>query len=94
MGVIFSALSRQAMGPIHPPVYGNRVSLPGVKAAPGVTLTTHPILDPLQDGRSQVQFPTVSLLFFIDIILPAALMALGSTQPLTKMEGGVKEAGA
>ena len=33
-------------------------------------------------GRSRVRFPIVSLEFFIDIILPAAL---GLTQPLTEM---------
>jgi len=31
----------------------------------------------LQDGRSQVRFPMVSLEFFIDIILPAALWPWG-----------------
>ena len=35
----------------------------------------------LQAGRSRVQFPMVSLEFFIDIILPA----LGLTQSLTEM---------
>ena len=39
----------------------------------------------LQIGRSLVQFQMVSLKFFIDIILPITLMALGSTQPLTEM---------
>ena len=39
----------------------------------------------LQAGRSWVWFPMVSWELFIDIILPAALMALGSTQPLTEM---------
>ena len=42
----------------------------------------------LQVGRSRVRFPMVSLEFFIDIILPAALLALGSTQPLTEMSTG------
>jgi len=37
----------------------------------------------LQAGRSRVRFPTVSLDFFIDIILPAALWLWG--QPLTEM---------
>ena len=36
------------------------------------------------EGRG-VRFPMVSLEFFINVILPAALMALGSTQPLTEM---------
>jgi hypothetical protein len=36
----------------------------------------------LQAGRSWIRFPMVSLEFFIDIILPAAL---GLTQPLTEM---------
>jgi hypothetical protein len=31
----------------------------------------------LQVGRSRVRFPMVSLEFFIDIILPAALWSLG-----------------
>jgi len=39
----------------------------------------------LQAGRSRVRFPIVSLEFFIDIILPAALWTWGSTQPLTEM---------
>ena len=38
----------------------------------------------LQDGRSRVPFPLVSLEFFIDINLPAAY-GLGLTQPLTEM---------
>ena len=56
----------------------------------------------LQDRRSRVQFPTVSLEFFIDVILPVALgrtVALGLTEPLTEMSTkniscGVKAAGA
>jgi hypothetical protein len=36
-------------------------------------------------GRSQVQFLVKSLDFSFDLILPAALMALGSTKPLTEM---------
>ena len=38
-------------------------------------------------GRSRVRFPMMSLEFFMDIILPAALWsgALESTQPLTDM---------
>jgi len=52
----------------------------------------------LQAGRSRVRLPMVSLEIFIDIILPAALVALGSTQPLTEMSTryflGVKAAGA
>ena len=38
----------------------------------------------LQAGRSWVRFPMVSLEFFIDIILPAALRTGGLTQPLTE----------
>jgi hypothetical protein len=38
----------------------------------------------LQAGMSRVPFPTVSLAFFIDIILPGRTIALGSTQPLTE----------
>ena len=48
---------------------------------------------------SRVQFLMVSLEFFIDTILPAALWSWGSTQPLTEMSTrniscGVKAAGA
>jgi hypothetical protein len=39
----------------------------------------------LQAGRSLVLFPMKSLVFSIDVILPAALSTLGSTQPLTEM---------
>jgi hypothetical protein len=39
----------------------------------------------LQGGKSQVRFPMRSLDFLIDLILPAAQWALGSTQPLTEM---------
>jgi len=39
----------------------------------------------LQAGSSRVKFPMYSLGFFIDLILPGRPMALGSTQPLTKM---------
>jgi hypothetical protein len=38
----------------------------------------------LQVGRSRVRFP-MSLEFFIDIVLPAALWPLGSTQPLIEV---------
>jgi hypothetical protein len=53
----------------------------------------------VQTGMSQNRFLMVPLEFFIDIILQAALMALGSTQPLTEMSTsniswGVKAAGA
>jgi hypothetical protein len=49
----------------------------------------------LQAGRTWVRFPTGSLDFSVDLILPAATMALASTQPLTEMStrnlpGGVK----
>ena len=39
----------------------------------------------LQAGRSRVRFPIVSLKFPTDIIIPAALWLLGSTQPLKEM---------
>jgi hypothetical protein len=39
----------------------------------------------LHAGRSRVRFPIRSLDFSIDLILPAALWALGLTQPLTEM---------
>ena len=39
----------------------------------------------LQVGRSRVRILTVSLKYFIDIILPVSLMALGLTQPVTEM---------
>jgi len=54
----------------------------------------------LQAGRSWFRFPTVSLEFFIDIILPSGrTMALESTQSLTEMSirkisWGIKAAGA
>jgi hypothetical protein len=35
--------------------------------------------------RSLVRFPMRSLYFSMDLIIPAATMALGSTQPLTEM---------
>ena len=48
-----------------------------------------------------VRSPIVSLKYFIDIILPDAIMVMGLTQPVTEMstrnifgEGGVKAAGA
>jgi hypothetical protein len=44
----------------------------------------------VQAGRSRVRFPTVSLEFFIDIILPD----LGMTQLLPGIFPGVKAAGA
>ena len=39
----------------------------------------------LQAGMSRVQFPMVSLDYFIDIILPAALWLWGLAQPLKEM---------
>jgi hypothetical protein len=39
----------------------------------------------LQAGRSQVPFPMRPLDSLIDLILPVALWALGSTQPITEM---------
>jgi hypothetical protein len=53
----------------------------------------------LQPGRSWVPFPMRSLEFSIDLILPAAVLALGSTQLLTEMStrnlpGGLRAAGA
>jgi hypothetical protein len=39
----------------------------------------------LQDDRSLVGFPMRSLDFLFDLIFPAALVTLGSTQPITKM---------
>jgi hypothetical protein len=39
----------------------------------------------LQAGRLWVRFPVKSLDFSIDLILPAAIMALGSTESLTEM---------
>ena len=39
----------------------------------------------LQAGRLRVRFLTGSLGVFIDLILPAALMTMGSTQPLTEI---------
>jgi hypothetical protein len=39
----------------------------------------------LQAGRSRVRFPMRTLDFSVDLILPAALRPLGSTQPLTEM---------
>ena len=40
---------------------------------------------------SWVRFPMASLEFFSDIILPVALMALGSTQPQTELSKKVKQ---
>jgi hypothetical protein len=53
----------------------------------------------LRAGRSRVRFPMLSSEFFIDLILPAALLAMRSTQRLTEMSTrdifwGVKAAGA
>ena len=42
----------------------------------------------LQAGRSRVRCPIVSMEFFIEIILPAALVTLWSTQPVTEMNTG------
>jgi hypothetical protein len=39
----------------------------------------------LQAGRSQVPFPMRSLEFSIDLILPAAIWPLASTQPLAEL---------
>jgi hypothetical protein len=39
----------------------------------------------LQAGRSPARFPMSSLDFSIDLILPAALRNLGSTQPLIEI---------
>jgi hypothetical protein len=39
----------------------------------------------LQAGRSRVRFSMRLSNFSVDLILPAALLALGSTQPLTEM---------
>jgi hypothetical protein len=39
----------------------------------------------IQAGKSRVRVPMRSLDFSTDLILPAALMVLGSTQPLTEM---------
>jgi nitrate reductase gamma subunit len=53
----------------------------------------------LQAGRSRVRFSMLSPEFFFGIILPAAVFALGLTQPPTVMSTtgvsmGVKAAGA
>ena len=53
----------------------------------------------LQAGGSRFRFPIVSLVFFIDIILPVALWPWDSTQPRLEMStrnisiGGVEGKG-
>jgi hypothetical protein len=44
------------------------------------------LAEALQDRRSRVRFPMVSLEYFVDIIHLAALWPLGSTQPLMRNE--------
>jgi hypothetical protein len=52
---------------------------------PLISFSLYEYVTAIQVGRSWVRFPMVSLKFFIDIILPAAIMFLGLTQPLAEM---------
>jgi hypothetical protein len=48
-------------------------------------LSSSSVFTALQAGKPRVRFPMVSLEFFLDIILPAALFPPRLTQPLTEM---------